>query len=415
MLKLKTKDFLKSAAYNLVFKTKDQILVTSLDNYRKKLSQDEDGINRLGINFGSEVIIFGEEFEGGQNFVALVELSKPDLFKKNISDFLASNQTFEVKNDIGFIVTHFSDKTISKSKLQHYLKSLKQRKKSESFDNLKGSSSKSSSTNLNPLSSDSFFDLNFDSFTFNDEIQSKKGKISCKINETSMDFSGQISMLNPPLIESKWSLISDGLHIETAMISNAIQDSIQKYFSKIGLKTPNIQRISMNYYGMELQEGDKGLVLAPVFDLLLTFKDDYNVDEIFSDFSILESFGFEKENKIISTNGINYFIDRIDDKNLFLGCNLKNVIHRKNNTLFEVNGEVTRLTTLKGGGFITSFVQVLPPFKSSKNLLSSIDKIHIKSKQINKRVELFGNVTFKKDRYSYNELLRFYLGFIGEL
>ena len=410
--KLNIKDFLKSSTYSMIFKSKDQGLLNSLQKY---LIKSKDGIDNkdIGIDFTSDIYIYGEEFENGQNYVILFNLLNPRSFRKNIPSLLDKNQSFEQTKDVGMIVTHFTkgakNNNINK-KLKAYLsKVIKNKGK---FRAEKQAVKDPDDLVLNKTD---FFEINVNSFTFNDDIKSKKGKILGKLNEKSLDIIGQIKMINPPLIESKWTLISDGFHLETAMISNAIQDSIQKYFNKIGIKTPNIQRISMNYYGMELQESDDGLVIAPMFDLLLTFKDDFKINQIFEDFSILESLGYEKVgNKMISANKLNYYIDSIDSKNLFLGKNLKQVIRKKNNTLFEIVGDQKALTTIKGGGFITSFIQVIPPFKASKNLFASIEKIHIKSKQINKDVEIFGELKFKNNYYLYNEFLKFYLTMKGD-
>ena len=411
--KLNIKDFLKSSTYSMIFKSKDQGLLNSLQKYLSKSKERIDENNYIGIDFTSDIYVYGEEFENGQNYVVLFNLLNPSSFSKNIPSLLDDNQSFEQTKDVGMIVTHFSkgakNHNLSK-KLKAYLSKVIKNKGKFRYEKQVIKEAEDI-----VLDKTDFFEINLNSFNFNDDIKSRKGKISCKLDEKSLDIIGQVKMINPPLIESKWTLISDGFHLETAMISNAIQDSIQKYLSKIGVKTPSIQRISLNYYGMELQDSDKGLIAAPVFDILLTFKEDYKISQIFKDFSILQSLGYEKENnKMISADKINYYIDSIDTKNLFIGRNLKQVIRKKNNTLFELVGNPKNLTTLKGGGFITSFIQVFPPFKASNDFFASIEKIHIKSKQINKDVEIFGELKFKNEYYLYNEFLKFYLTMKGD-
>jgi hypothetical protein len=261
---------------------------------------------------------------------------------------------------------------------------------------------------------DEFMSVKLNSFVVNEDYSAKEGEIKTLINDQELNLSGTIKLENPKPISSQWTLLKSGFHLETSLISPTIQDSIANYIKVLGLKTEEIQRISMNYYGMELQESEKGLIAAPVFDLLLTFKSKYKLKDVFQDLSKLENLGYSKKGNLLTAGKINYFVDSIDSKNLFIGRNINKVVKRKNNVLFEINGDATKLTTIKGGGFITSFIQVLPPFKSSKDLFNSFESLNISSKQQGELVQIKGKIKVKNERYLYNEFLKFYLGMVGE-
>ncbi len=411
--KIKIKDFLKSSTYSMIFKSKDQGLLNSLQKYLTN-SKDKFGENNdMGIDFSSDIYVFGEEFENGQNYVILFNLLNPNSFAENIPSILHKNQSFDHVKNVGMIVTHFSkgveNKNISKKLKAYLIKVIKNKRK---FKAEKRVIKEADELVLNKMH---FFEINLNSFAFNDDFKSRKGNVLCSLDEKSLNITGKIKLKNPSLIESKWTLISDGFHLETAIISNEIQDTIQKYLNISGIKTPSIERISMNYYGMELQESENGLIVAPLFDILLTFREEFKISQVFKDFSILGGFGYKMEkNKVISAAKINYFIDSIDTKNLFIGRNLKKVIRKKNNTLFELVGDPKHLTTLKGGGFLASFIQVFPPFKASNDFFKSVDEFHIECKQINQDVKIFGELKFKNEYYLYNEFIKFYLTMKGE-
>lgn len=398
IFKFNTKNFLKSSSYSLLFNSKDQELITSLDNFISKQKIDDfSNKDALGINFTSDLVLFGVEINQSQNYVFVFNLTNPELFNKNIYSLLGKNQVASVDENSGFVLTNFSDDIPKKNILKKYLSEIIKQKHKAKFTK----------------ENSDFFQLNVENFKVNSDYTAKKGTITTRINDKELKISGQIELTNAPSIDSKWSLLKKGLHLETCLISNTIQDSIQKYLNFIGFDSKAIQRISLNYYGMELQDSKQGLLAAPVFDLLLTFKEPFQLKNFFKDESSLNKLGYFKNGNVINAGKIAYYVDSIDSKNLFIGRHLNQVVKRKNNILFEINGDASMLTTLKGGGFITSFVQVLPPFKSSKDLFTSFKTMDISSKQINNKVEIKGTLKMKDDKFLYDEFLRFLLNFQG--
>jgi hypothetical protein len=398
LFKLNSKKFFKSTTYSLLFNSKDQELISSFENFMDKRREGTGKSDDFGIDFLSDVVIFGEKTSDGQNYVVVFNLMNPELFLKNMPSFLSNNQSFALDGNTGFVLTNFSTQKINNSSLKNYLNKIIKKKHLTKYAAEKSD----------------FMSLKLNGFRVNDDYIAKNGNLTSFINEQELNLKGSLVLENPKDLKVEWSLIKAGFHIETCLISKTIQDSIHSYLDKIGFNSPEIERISLNYYGVELQESSKGLLVAPVFDLLLTFKKEFNQKEFLGDFKMLSEMGYKLEENLISANKINYFIDSIDSKNLFIGCHLNQVVKRKNNILFEMNGDASKLTDIKGGGFIASFVQVLPPFKSSKNLFSSLEEIHLVSKQIEDKVEIDGKIKVKDDKFLYNEFLRFYLGFIGE-
>jgi hypothetical protein len=398
LFKINSKNFFKSSSYSILFDSKDQDLLSKLETHLNKRVDDSGQIQNFGIDFTSDLYIFGEKILGAQRYVVIFNLLDEKVFRENFSKLLNKNQQLDVEGKTGFIVTEFSTNRTSKADLKSYLASIIKNKHLSKF----------------VPQNDEFMSVKLNSFVVNEDYSAKEGEIKTLINDQELNLSGTIKLENPKPISSQWTLLKSGFHLETSLISPTIQDSIANYIKVLGLKTEEIQRISMNYYGMELQESEKGLIAAPVFDLLLTFKSKYKLKDVFQDLSKLENLGYSKKGNLLTAGKINYFVDSIDSKNLFIGRNINKVVKRKNNVLFEINGDATKLTTIKGGGFITSFIQVLPPFKSSKDLFNSFESLNISSKQQGELVQIKGKIKVKNERYLYNEFLKFYLGMVGE-
>jgi hypothetical protein len=385
----------------MVFNSKDQDLLTSLEKYAFKKRQGTGKSNDYGIDFTSDLYVFTQDFKDGYNYVILFPLLDESLFLKNIPNYLEKNQSFTSKGNLGILVSHFSSSKISKVDLDTYLELLLKNKQKSKFEFIK--------------SENEFTQAHLNSFTVNEDIIVDKGSFISTLDERKLDISGEFSLKSIPEITSKWKLNKAGLHIESAMISKTIQDSIHNYFLQIGFQIADLKRISINYYGLEIQETDKGLTFSPVFDLLLTFKNSFSIEDVISDESLLEELGFKREGNKFLAGNLTYTIDSLDCKNLFIGRNINQVALRKNTTLFEINGDLSQLTTINGGGFISSFIQAFPPFRASKELFSTLENVQISAELKNKELKLNGKIVAKKDKFIFNEFIRFFLAFKGEL
>lgn len=394
---LNAKEFLKSSTYSLIFNSKDQKLLNALEAYINKSRKGTGKTNDFGIDFMQDMCVFGQNFNGGQLYVMVFSLTQPEVFDKNAFYNMDDNQASFRRNEIGMIATYYGKKKISSQKISEHLSNIQF--KSYTI----------------PLERKNFFDMSLRQFKVNDNFHITDGKITSNIDDKALNVKGSFQTNERDYEVSNWTLIPDGFHIENSLISNAVQDSIQKYLYKIGISVGELDRISMNYYGIEVQEAETGILFTPVMDLLLTFKEDYKMQDIFKDTSYLNELGFEKVGNKILAGDITYTLDSLDSKTFFLGNHLNQVVRRKSRGLFEISGDASTLTSIKGGGFIVNFIELLPPFKASKNLFEKIDYIHFEAiPDKNNLVEVQGSLKVKEGAYIYNEFLRFFLTSKGE-
>lgn len=404
VLQMQVKDFIKSSTYSILFESKDQELLNGLESFLSKQRKGTGKNNDFGIDYTADMILFGEAFESGQNYVMLFNLASEKKFKKNLPNFLKRNQAFISDHKLGILVTHYGEKPVNRKKLQAYTENLLTR-------NSKG---KRSNTLVHPESAD-FCKLNLNKFKINDEIFISSGVISTQINKQKLNISGELKTVDHRYEISEWSLLPQGLHVENSFISPTMQDSIQHYLAKIGLCTPSVARISMNYMGIEFQDYENTMIMTPIFDLLLTFDEPFNSEQIFKNTTEIEKFGFMREKNKIQSGKFTYFIDSLDSKTLYVGVHQQQVNRKKSTSLFSLSGDITMLTELREGGFIASLVESTSMFRAPKNLFQNIQKIDIEALPKNDKIQIEGIMEFKKDSYLYNEFLKFYLTFKGEL
>ncbi|MGV3630340.1 MAG: hypothetical protein ACO1O6_04000 [Bacteroidota bacterium] len=398
IFKVNMKEFVKSSAYSLIFHSKDQALLNAFEIYLDKQRKGEQA-NRFGVDFTQDLTIFGKNYKGGEVYVMVFNLFNPKDFEENTKPLLTDKQTLLRKDNIGIVLTYFGKAKVTTSELDLFLAKL------EFGDGKKDT----------PVASQEFINLALSDFKVNEKIHVEKGEIRSRVDENRMIVDGEFTTKTKSYEVSRWTLIPNGLHIENSLISNAMQDTMQKYLQQIGISIDQVDRISMNYYGTEIQETEKGILFTPIFDLLLTFKKEYSVQKMFGDFHFLEELGFEKENNIIHAGKLDYYIDSVDHHTFFIGNQLKQVVHRRSKNLFSVSGDISNLTSVKGGGFISSFIEMLPPFKASKNLFKNLRTVDFEAVPTGDKVKVTGQMTFTDNAYLYNEFLRFFLTLKGEL
>jgi hypothetical protein len=200
-------------------------------------------------------------------------------------------------------------------------------------------------------------------------------------------------------------------HFSSGIVPKALQDSLSALTGRLGLKLPALKSLSMNYGGINIKTNDDGMTLQPEIDLLLEFKSQFSVEDIFKQDSIMKIIGGKFENKIFKIGGKRYYYEQIDAKTISISSNESStIIRNKQHELLALKGNLSSLLKIQGGGMIVSLLDMIPAYKASKELFTNIDDVNItlkKSKGNTAKIQ--GSLIFKKDHYVMNELLKFAL------
>jgi len=177
------------------------------------------------------------------------------------------------------------------------------------------------------------------------------------------------------------------------------------------LKLPALKSCSINYGSINIQSNDDGMTVLPEIDLLLEFKSSFTVEDLFKQDTILKKIGGTFENKIFKIGGKRYYYDQIDSKTICISSFKSTaIIKNKNQELIAVKGNLASLLKIEGGGMIITLLDMIPAYKASKELFTNIDDVNISlNKSKGNTAKMKGSITFKKDHFVMNEMLKFAL------
>jgi hypothetical protein len=174
---------------------------------------------------------------------------------------------------------------------------------------------------------------------------------------------------------------------------------------------PDFKSISMNYKGINIISDGSGMHPLPIMDLLIEFKTNFNVSDFFENAPFVDQIEGEFSNNQLKIAGFTYYINQINSTTVSIGStkNLE-IIENKKQELFSVKGNLSSVLKIKGGGMIVSFIEVVPLFKSSKELFGNVEKFDITLiKETPQKAQVNGKLIFKKGHSTLNEIIKFSL------
>jgi hypothetical protein len=74
-----------------------------------------------------------------------------------------------------------------------------------------------------------------------------------------------------------------------------------------------------------------------------------------------------------------------------------------------MEGDISNLTEINGGGLGALGLSFYPPFKASKHYFNAIDAVKIELKPVNGKLKLDGKLTMKDKQLVIPEIVRFFL------
>ncbi len=375
----------------------DKELLIAFEKFIKKQFSTERP-DDLGVDFTQDAILFGRNTKYGQLNVLILNLLDENKFDKNAKGSLLSNQSFKRIGNLGIITTLTSDKPINQNLLAELTSKIDFQKDFFEHD------------------ASHFIHLNINNHKLNSDLAIQSGFMDINVEENIIDLNGDFKTLPSTYLNPSWSLASKGFHVEAAVLPENAQNQFFKTISQLGINMKSINHFAANYHGMEIQENDNGIFFSPMFDVLITFKDDFILDSVFKvDNEMLLNFGLEKLGDKIHSGKYTYQLKAMDSKTLFIGLHSNLVTQKQNKTIFALNGDIGAVHKLNGGGFINSVIGLYPPFKATKLLGKQVENLDINSQKKGNKISFNGKIKMKSEAYTYNELLRFYLAFKGEI
>ena len=401
-IKLDSRKLVNKALFTILFEGRDEKIVEKI---RELLSNPRESKKEIGINLLSDAVVFASPVKNGKIVVIALNLSNPSDFETNILEHLNEKQVVEVIDNVGFILTYFSNEemnTIDKREIATYfeknIRPLSENSTSRFTRDIKDGSFLQSYSKKELFGKDSYFT------TSNSEFF---------LAENGIDLKSELGLAKKITNPANKILIPryGNFHFTSGIVPPSLQDSLSAIAGRLGLKLPALKSCSINYGGINIQSNDDGMTVLPEIDLLLEFKSSFTVEDLFKQDTILKKIGGTFENKIFKIGGKRYYYDQIDSKTICISSFKSTaIIKNKNQELIAVKGNLASLLKIEGGGMIITLLDMIPAYKASKELFTNIDDVNISlNKSKGNTAKMKGSITFKKDHFVMNEMLKFAL------
>lgn len=364
-----------------VLSSKDKDLLKELESL--KFKPGESAFN--GINLASNVYYIITPSNGGYAEGLLFNIIDKEVFQEA---FLNEDRFVAFANDeVGILL--FKDKTNSEALTKLSESLIQSPQNSELKIDFTDDGSIISTWSSNPS----------DDYPFSNDI-------SLKFENESILLEGMM-ITNQPIGKEHVYLRRKGISFNTCLIPKEINDSVHNYLNSIGfLDTLVINSVSMNYEGVNFEQGEKFSII-PNVELLLDLKSDLNWMELAKD--------LEEHKMIQSIDSSRYIFNEIEftvaqpapnQLVIFTGASYSPAEVR--NQLFEFSGDPSLLFRVGGNSPYGQFLNFIPMFRGGKQLTEATETIDIKIEQNgNKDYMVKGILEFKEGYSPIVELIRF--------
>lgn len=367
---------------SIVFGEEDRELQSLIQEIAQNKEIEIQDYKDYGIEINSSLLLF--ELNNKNIIGAIINLTNTRAFNKNVPNDLNSNMVCLSQGDVGLLLVS-TDKMTKSKKLSEIASEImsSQNEKSEKSPQLitfkihKGNS-------------------------LSDELE--KGEINLESTNNSVSINGKLITTNSYINNQFQSLKPADFHIDLGIIPKELN---QKAHKALGFSLPLITSISVNYKHSELITEPKTVVGVNA-DFLIGFKNAVNCDSII--YTIINSTdAFRIDNSHLSLNESVYNYKQINSKTIYIGNNSFNADNLSTqNVLLKISGNPAAITTIKGESLSRRLLSIIPIFKASEQLANSIDEIDLEIKpQDNLNNLIQGEIIFKKDHYTINEILKF--------
>lgn len=400
--------FVKEELYTLLFVSKDDQLLESIEQMIKDRTKRKGKNGPLYIDYQSDLVVFGTTTTSTgsaasvtaatavtikHDFVGMVfQLEKPEIFAANISMYLKKNQTVAVHENMAIILTQTDTIGLPKRVRQNMVNDYINNSPKRDFNALKKSS--------NELISMSFSSLG--QVTKANNIQLGIENFPHQIRLT-----GEMEIDASEIHLPHYSLRSTGVFISTSIIPQGLADTINRLLPLGSYHFPELNALTLDYQGLSVDQTPTGILPLPKVNLILESKENIRLDEIFASLP-KEIVGVS--NTII-LGSVVYHVKQLNEKTIFIGIDPKAIRLAKNPPIAIISGKLDALTKLSGSPFVLAFIEVLPQFQSGKSFVNGTETIDLKIvKKSGDTYTMKGAISFKEQVFPLNEVTKLLIG-----
>lgn len=400
------RELTEDVLYSIFIDSKDEKVVQKIKDL---ISESRDkSYNDIGVNFVSDIIVFSNPYKNGAILGISLNLNNSDKFRSNIQSLLSKNQSFEIIDDVGIILTYTPDKKnepITDHEFQQFFTS-----------NILPLREKSVSPFIEKVDSKKFLEAYTKGYVFGSSTCFSSSDIQFEMLKKSIELNGDLTIAQKQLeaisVPEKLLKAQKGdFHFSTSIIPKSVQDSLNNYCAKAEINLPPVKTISLNYRGLNIINDETGMHTLPEIDLLIEFKQPISASVSLNDKHLLTYLDAVFLGNQLIVNDKKYFIQQIGENSIYLGTNKNpSFSNNSNKEILSIQGNLSSILKVDGGGMIVSFLEIVPAYRASKELFNNTEGFNITLKKESKEhVKLTGEIYFKKEHFAMNEVLKLVL------
>ena len=400
-IRIDGRELAEKSLFSVFLESKDEVVISLLQQSVSKNLKNEGQFKNYGIDYLSDIVAFELPYKNTFIQGILVNVNNKQLFNKNLN---GSKSVFAYHDGVGVIFNYsnFNDQ-ISIIELKKIA------------DNIVKTPSKNASGNFIAHHGTGKFIETFSRGSyFGKASYFSKTNALFELQENSLLLSGklEINLKSPSEIRTLSKIIEPkGIHFSSTIIPTLLADSLNGWLKQFSLKIPSIKTISMNLIETKIINHSSGFFVIPQIELFINFDKNFSIQEFLSSPELITYLAYSLQKNHISFQEEKLFFKQINSNSIYIGITenptFKNI---NSNESVKIQGDLKSLTTIKGGGLMTAFLEMMPIYSASKNLVKHTESLNLSFVKTNKKnIDLKGELKFTKDHYPMNELIKFLL------
>lgn len=354
---------LKKFVYNMLFIAKDQMIFEKLKLIVENRDKNDFSVSDLNIDMTAPIELIKLNFDNENHLIIRMVSTEEGISGKSSLPY------FETNNKKYFLIDG-NKKNITALKKQ-FLNSFKYTLTARKDISI----------------------LNFDDrkVVLSSNISVQKNRIKVIVNENNQ---------NKQLL-----LKASGLHFSFPVDRGIqIDEQLQKIpiLPRITFPFKEIRHVSGNYYGFKFTENDS-IAGIPKIDLLLKFNQKTSADSLISNLMKELQVGFTIHKNELTLGNERIFFSQITPKTIYLSTLNQRGNFVKTNQSFKIAGNLNLLTKLENAGWKGMLIEIIPVFKSTKNLFQTTKSVEFKKNNSNSYEIL---IPMEANKNVYHELLK---------
>ena len=398
-LRLDAREIAEKSLFSVFLDAKDEEILALIQASFSQARGKGGQIKNYGIDYLSDIVVFEIPYKGTFIYGLLVNVTNENLFRKNSNSLVNISAC---KDNVGVILRNStSSKQILKSELKQLATKIVS---SDHTDKQIGFAAN--------RGSGKFIETSSKGMLFGKEHFFGQTNILFELQETELLLSGKIALNSKRSINAYNKRIRPkGMHISTSIIPQQLNDSLKKWASKLTIKTPNINQVSINFMGTKVINHSSGFFVIPQIELYVECENPFDIGQFIKTSELIDYFDYKIDNGSILFQDEKLYFKQISQNSFYIGITKDPILqNNSSNELFSTYGELKPLVRIEGGGLMTAFLEMMPIYRASKNLTDHTKSLELKIiKKTDKSAKIEGNLKFSNGYYPMNELIKFLL------